>query len=71
MLEQRTASLLLLTFRFPSTLYRPTPLAGGMAMAFVHNLILSLTARSSVLSFYFGGPCRLRNFAVQRCGSEF
>ena len=40
-------------FAFPQTLSRPTPLAGGMAMAFVDDLYLSLTARPSFLSLFW------------------
>ena len=40
----------------------------GVAMAFVHEFFLSLTARPSFFHF-FCVPCRLCDLAVQRCGS--
>ena len=42
-----------------------------MALAFVDDLFLSVTARPSVPSFFLGVLCRLHNLAVQRCGSGF
>ena len=60
----RTASLFVLTFRFPvdTSLFRPTPLAGGMAMVFADDLFRPL--RPGLRFFFFF-------FTVQRCGSGF
>ena len=49
----------------------PPPLRGDTAMAFVDDLFLSHSARPSFIYFFFGVPCRLRNLAVQGCGSGF
>ena len=61
----------MLTFRFSVDTFSSYSLAGGMAKAFDDDSFLSLTARPSVLSSFFGVPRRLRNLAVQRCGSGF
>ena len=43
---------------------RSSPLAGGMAMAFVGDLSLSPMTRPSLLSFFFGVTYWLRNVAL-------
>ena len=56
----RTASLFVLTFRFPvdTSLFRPTPLAGGMAMVFADDLFRPLRPGLRFFVFVFFLPFR-------------
>ena len=62
---------LLWAFAFPSTRFRSAlPLPGDMAVFFI-DVFSPLRIGLLSLLFLLGVPCRLRNLAVQRCGSGF